>query len=83
MDDPFHLSRFIDAQAPVYETVLAELRAGRKRTHWIWYIFPQMAGLGHSSMAQFYAIASRAEAAVSTSKPLHCNSRWPTRQWPR
>ncbi|MES2129893.1 MAG: DUF1810 domain-containing protein [Pseudomonadota bacterium] len=70
MDDPFHLSRFVEAQAPVYDSVLAELRAGRKRTHWIWFIFPQMAGLGRSRMAQDYAIASRAEAAAYLAHPL-------------
>jgi uncharacterized protein (DUF1810 family) len=62
MDDPHDLARFLDAQAPVYEQVLAELRAGRKRSHWIWFIFPQIAGLGHSAMAQRYAIASLDEA---------------------
>jgi uncharacterized protein (DUF1810 family) len=61
-DDPFDLQRFVDAQAPVYDRVLLELRAGRKRSHWMWFIFPQLAGLGSSSMAQRYALASRAEA---------------------
>ena len=60
--DPFDLQRFVDAQARVYHTVVDELRAGRKRSHWIWFIFPQVAGLGHSSMAQRYAISSLAEA---------------------
>jgi uncharacterized protein (DUF1810 family) len=60
--DPFNLQRFVDAQAPLYKQVLAELRAGRKRSHWIWFIFPQIAGLGHSSTAQFYAIRSLKEA---------------------
>jgi uncharacterized protein (DUF1810 family) len=60
--DPFNLQRFLDAQAPVFDQVLAELRNGRKRTHWMWFIFPQIAGLGSSPMAQRYAIASRAEA---------------------
>ena len=46
--DPFNLQRFVTAQAPVFGTVLAELRAGRKRTHWMWFIFPQLAGLGRS-----------------------------------
>jgi uncharacterized protein (DUF1810 family) len=53
-DDPFDLSRFTSAQAGVYETVLAELRSGRKRTHWMWFIFPQLEGLGHSTTAQYY-----------------------------
>ena len=56
-DDPFDLQRFVDAQAPVYERVRAELRNGRKQSHWMWFIFPQIAGLGHSAMAQRYAIS--------------------------
>jgi uncharacterized protein (DUF1810 family) len=60
--DPYNLQRFVDAQQPVYEQVLRELRAGRKTSHWMWFIFPQIAGLGLSSMAQRYAISSRAEA---------------------
>ena len=62
MTDRFDLQRFVDAQAPVYPRVLAELRQGRKQTHWMWFIFPQIAGLGHSPMAQRFAIDSRAEA---------------------
>jgi uncharacterized protein (DUF1810 family) len=61
-DDPFDLHRFVDAQAPVYERVLAELKNGRKQSHWMWFIFPQIAGLGHSQMAQRYAISSLREA---------------------
>jgi uncharacterized protein (DUF1810 family) len=60
--DPYNLQRFVDAQAPVYEQVLRELRAGRKASHWMWFIFPQIAGLGHSPMAQRFAISGRAEA---------------------
>jgi uncharacterized protein (DUF1810 family) len=60
--DPFDLQRFVDAQAPVYDGVLAELRAGRKRSHWIWFIFPQIAGLGSSATAARYAISSLDEA---------------------
>ncbi len=60
--DPFTLQRFLDAQAPIFEQMLAELRNGRKRTHWMWFIFPQIAGLGSSPMAQRYAISSRTEA---------------------
>jgi uncharacterized protein (DUF1810 family) len=60
--DPFDLRRFLDAQAPVYHTVVDELRAGRKRSHWIWFIFPQLAGLGSSPMAARYAICSLEEA---------------------
>jgi len=62
MTDPYDLQRFVDAQAAVYSRVLAELRAGRKQSHWMWFVFPQVKGLGHSTMAQRYAIASRAEA---------------------
>jgi len=61
-DDPFHLARFLHAQEPIYEQAFAELRAGRKRTHWMWFIFPQYEGLGFSSTAQRYAIKSVAEA---------------------
>src|SRR5665647_3723787 len=64
MTDPFDLERFVDAQAPVYPRVLAELRQGRKQSHWMWFIFPQLAGLGHSAMAQRFAITSRDEAAA-------------------
>jgi uncharacterized protein (DUF1810 family) len=56
------LRRFVAAQAEIYSDALAELQAGRKRTHWMWFVFPQIAGLGHSLMARQYAIASRAEA---------------------
>ena len=62
MSDAFDLQRFLDAQAPVYPRVLDELRRGRKQSHWMWFIFPQLAGLGHSPMAQRYAIGSRDEA---------------------
>jgi uncharacterized protein (DUF1810 family) len=60
--DPFDLQRFVDAQNPVYETVLGELRSGRKRGHWIWFIFPQLRGLGRSPTADLYGISSLAEA---------------------
>lgn len=60
--DPFNLQRFVDAQAPVYGQVVDELRAGRKRTHWIWFVFPQIAGLGSSATAAHYAITSLDEA---------------------
>ena len=62
MEDPYNLQRFVTAQAQDYETALGELRAGRKESHWIWYIFPQVAGLGFSSTAERYAIQSKAEA---------------------
>jgi uncharacterized protein (DUF1810 family) len=64
MADPYDLQRFVDAQEAVYGNVIAELRHGRKRSHWMWFIFPQIAGLGFSAMAQRYAIASRAEAVA-------------------
>lgn len=60
--DPFDLKRFVDAQAPVYRSVVAELRSGRKRTHWMWFVFPQLRGLGHSPIADCYGISSMAEA---------------------
>ena len=58
------LQRFVEAQTDIYPTALGELRAGRKRTHWMWFVFPQIAGLGHSAMARHYAIASRDETAA-------------------
>lgn len=61
-DDPFDLERFIAAQDPVYGRVIGELRHGRKQTHWMWFIFPQIAGLGRSAMAERYAIRSLDEA---------------------
>jgi len=70
MRDRFQLQRFVDAQQPVYETVLGELRAGRKRTHWMWFIFPQIAGLGRSDMAQRFALASVEEAAAYLAHPV-------------
>jgi uncharacterized protein (DUF1810 family) len=62
MTDTFDLTRFVQAQEPVYPTVVAELKGGRKRSHWMWFIFPQVAGLGFSAMSQRYAIVSREEA---------------------
>ena len=62
VDDIFDLQRFVDAQAPVFDTVLRELRAGAKRSHWMWFVFPQLAGLGHSATARHYAIVSIEEA---------------------
>ncbi|MBN8968652.1 MAG: DUF1810 domain-containing protein [Rhizobiales bacterium] len=64
------LQRFVEAQAPLYGRVLDELRAGRKQTHWIWFVFPQIEGLGHSAMAQRYAIASRQEAVAYLAHPV-------------
>jgi uncharacterized protein (DUF1810 family) len=69
-DDPFHLQRFVDAQAPVYERVRTELNNGRKQSHWMWFVFPQIAGLGHSAMAQRYAISSLDEAKAYIVHPV-------------
>ena len=68
--DRFDLERFVTAQEPVFETVLAELRAGRKRTHWMWFVFPQLAGLGLSSTARFYGIGSIDEARAYLAHPV-------------
>jgi uncharacterized protein (DUF1810 family) len=62
LDSPFDLERFVHAQAALYEDALAEIRAGRKRSHWMWFIFPQFAGLGFSATSQHFAIRSREEA---------------------
>ncbi|MDN0075694.1 DUF1810 domain-containing protein [Crenobacter sp. SG2303] len=70
MNDAYNLQRFIDAQAGIYESVLSELRAGRKRGHWIWYIFPQIDGLGSSAMSLEYAIKSQGEAKAYLEHPL-------------
>lgn len=67
---PFELERFVEAQEPVYAQVCAELREGRKRSHWMWFIFPQIRGLGHSPTAQFFAIRSRAEAEAYLEHPV-------------
>ena len=68
--DASDLERFVAAQDPVYETVLAELRGGRKRTHWMWFVFPQLRGLGFSSLAQYYGIASLDEARRYLAHPV-------------
>jgi uncharacterized protein (DUF1810 family) len=68
--DPFRLQRFVDAQDGVYERALGELRAGRKRSHWIWFVFPQLAGLGSSAMSQEYGISSLDEAVAYLHHPL-------------
>jgi hypothetical protein len=84
--DLFNLERFVTAQSSVFDTVLAELRAGRKRTHWMWFVFPQLSGLGRSSTAQFYGITSLDEARAylahpvlghgSISAPGSCSEAW-------
>jgi len=70
--DPFHLQRFVDAQedAAIYARALGELRAGRKQGHWIWFVFPQIAGLGQSPMSQAYAIRSLEEARAYLEHPV-------------
>ncbi|MCA1855064.1 DUF1810 domain-containing protein [Massilia oculi] len=70
MDDRFDLERFVRAQDPVLAAVLQELRAGHKRTHWMWFVFPQIAGLGRSDMARRYAIGSAEEAAAYLAHPV-------------
>lgn len=70
MNDPFDLQRFLDAQQSVYDHVCAELAAGHKRSHWMWFIFPQIRGLGHSDMARKYALSSREEAKAYSDHPI-------------
>ena len=70
MSEPYDLQRFVDAQNPVYEKVHAELREGRKRSHWMWFIFPQIVGLGFSPLARRFAISSLSEAAAFLGHPI-------------
>jgi uncharacterized protein (DUF1810 family) len=70
MSDSFNLQRFVDAQSSVYETALAELKLGRKQSHWIWFVLPQLQGLGNSHHAQFYGVSGKAEAAAYLAHPL-------------
>jgi uncharacterized protein (DUF1810 family) len=69
-DDPFDLNRFLEAQEGVYRGALAELRQGQKRSHWMWFIFPQLEGLGHSPTTQYYAIKSLEEARAYLDHPV-------------
>ena len=69
-DDPFNLNRFVEAQTNDYSRALAELRAGKKQTHWMWYVLPQLRGLGSSSMARFYGIGSAQEARAYVAHPV-------------
>ena len=69
-DDPFDLERFVAAQAAVYDTALAELRRGRKTTHWIWFVLPQLRGLGRSERARHYGLSGLAEARTYLAHPL-------------
>ncbi len=68
--DPFDLARFMSAQDGTFDRAIDELRAGRKRSHWMWFVFPQLRGLGHSSTAQFYGISSLAEAIAYLEHPV-------------
>ena len=70
MNDGFNLQRFVDAQASVYDEVRRELRAGRKESHWIWFVFPQIAGLGQSPTSVRFAISSLAEASAYLAHPI-------------
>jgi uncharacterized protein (DUF1810 family) len=70
MSDPYNLRRFVNTQQSIYDDVLRELREGRKRSHWMWFIFPQIEGLGHSAMAREYAISSREEAEAYLRHPV-------------
>ena len=71
MADPFNLQRFVDAQSGgMYERALAELRAGKKRSHWMWFIFPQARGLGRSAMADYYGLSGVEEARAYLAHPL-------------
>jgi uncharacterized protein (DUF1810 family) len=70
MSDPHNLQRFVEAQNPVFDRVRTELRAGRKQTHWMWFIFPQIKGLGQSSIAVKFAIEGRQEAEAYLAHPI-------------
>lgn len=70
MEDPFDLARFVEAQRMSFEGAIRELQAARKESHWMWYIFPQLRGLGHSATAHFYGIASLDEARAYLAHPL-------------
>jgi uncharacterized protein (DUF1810 family) len=69
-DDPYDLNRFIEAQETNYDDALSELRAGRKRSHWMWYVFPQLSGLGNSAMSYRYGIRSEDEARAYLEHPV-------------
>jgi uncharacterized protein (DUF1810 family) len=70
IDDPYNLQRFVDAQEHVINEVYSELRSGRKRGHWMWFIFPQLKGLGHSANSEYFGISSLAKAAAYLGHPL-------------
>ena len=69
-EDPFQLQRFVTAQSPIYASVVAELRRGSKESHWMWFVFPQVAGLGRSPTARFYAIRDEVEARSYLTHPV-------------
>ncbi len=69
-DDPYHLDRFVNAQDAIYENVLSELRGGEKITHWMWFIFPQIEGLGESTTSRYYSIKSESEAKQYLHHPV-------------
>lgn len=68
--DPYHLQRFVDAQEAVYASALAEIEAGFKKSHWMWFIFPQLAGLGESEKSQYYGLQNLAEAEAYLAHPV-------------
>ena len=70
MNDPFNLQRFVDSQSPIFDQVCSELRGGAKRSHWMWFIFPQIEGLGYSQLARKFAISSREEAVAYLEHPI-------------
>jgi uncharacterized protein (DUF1810 family) len=70
MEDPFNLRRFVEAQEPVFGHVRSELAEGRKRTHWMWFVFPQISGLGFSAMSRKYALSGWAEAQAYLAHPV-------------
>ena len=70
MNDPFNLQRFVDSQRPIFDQVCSELRDGAKRSHWMWFIFPQIEGLGQSQLARKFAISSREEAKAYLEHPI-------------
>ncbi|WP_323844634.1 DUF1810 domain-containing protein [Microbulbifer magnicolonia] len=70
MGDPYNLERFVEAQSRKYDAALAEIAAGQKRSHWMWYVFPQITGLGFSAMAQRYAISGLDEARAYLHHPV-------------
>ena len=67
-DDPWGLARFVAAQRDIFDVALVEVASGRKRSHWMWYVFPQLAGLGRSAMAQEYALGGREEFVSATER---------------